>query len=62
MMATEESWHRRHAVMLASQLPDHPQDALIILGLVKRIVEDFLAEPEPAQAPNNVLALVRDGL
>ena len=61
-MAKEASWHRRQAVMLASQLPEHPQDAVIILELVKRIVTDFLAEPEPAQVPNNVLALVRDGL
>jgi hypothetical protein len=43
----EESWHRRHAVQIASALPDDPGDALIVLRLATQIVTDFLAEPEP---------------
>jgi hypothetical protein len=61
-MAKEESWHRRQAIVLASQLPENIEDARIVLRLVMQIADDFLAEPEPAQAPNNVLALVRDSL
>jgi hypothetical protein len=29
------SWHRRHAIMLASQLPDNSEDGLIILQLAR---------------------------
>ena len=46
----EESWHRRHAVMLASQLPDNPEDGLIILRLATRLVVEFLAKEEEAPA------------
>jgi hypothetical protein len=54
-MAKEESWHRRHAVMLASQLPDGIDDSLIILRLATQLVTDFLAEPEPVQRPAPVV-------
>jgi hypothetical protein len=55
-----ENWHRRHAVMLAGQLPDNPEDGLIILRLATRLVVDFLAEDdEPAQKP--ALTVVRIG-
>ena len=30
-----DSWHRRHAIMLASQLPDNSEDGLIILQLAR---------------------------
>ncbi|WP_166299019.1 MULTISPECIES: hypothetical protein [unclassified Bradyrhizobium] len=41
-----ESWHRRHAVQLAAQLPDKAEDSLIILRLATELVTDFLAVDE----------------
>jgi hypothetical protein len=35
-------WHRRHAITLASQLPDNPADALLVLQAAKELVETFL--------------------
>jgi hypothetical protein len=58
-MAKEEGWHRRHAVMLASQLPDKAEDARIILQLTMQLLTDFLAEPEEADKPAPVITLVR---
>ena len=60
-MATLEilPWHRRHAIHLASQLPDDTADALIVLRLAIELTEGFLAgsdKPEPAK----VLTIVRD--
>ena len=46
-MAKEEAWHRRHAIHIASELPDQPEDALIVLRLATQLVTGFLAEPEP---------------
>jgi hypothetical protein len=34
----EQPWHRRHAIMLAGQLPEGKEDALLILDAVRRIV------------------------
>ena len=54
-----EPWHRRHAPMLASQLPEKSDDAIIILRLAIELAEGFLADsdkPEPAK----VLTIVRD--
>jgi len=56
----EENWHRRHAIMLAGQLPDDKEDALMVLRLATQLVTDFLAEPEQAEKPAApVIALVR---
>jgi hypothetical protein len=54
-----ETWHRRHALTLASQLPDGRDDALAALDCVRELVATFLQSdtPEPAKAP--VVALVR---
>jgi hypothetical protein len=54
-----EHWHRRHAVMLASQLPEGPDDALAVMDCVREIVLTFLQvdAPEPAKAP--VVSLIR---
>jgi len=52
-------WHRRQAMMLASQLPEKSDDAIIILRLAIELAEGFLADsdkPEPAK----VLTIVRD--
>ncbi|KRR22279.1 hypothetical protein CQ13_29770 [Bradyrhizobium retamae] len=38
-----ETWHRRHAVILASQLPDNIEDARLVLDAVREVVEGFLA-------------------
>jgi hypothetical protein len=54
-----ETWHRRHAITLASQLPDGSDDALAILDCLRVIVLTFLHvdTPEPAKAP--VVTLIR---
>ena len=54
-----ETWHRRHALMLASQLPDGRDDALPVLDCVRELVATFLQSdtPEPAKAP--VVTLIR---
>jgi Uma2 family endonuclease len=35
-------WHRRHAIILAGQLPDNTADALLVLEATKELVETFL--------------------
>lgn len=42
-----EGWHRRQAVQLAAQLPEKPEDALIVLDLCRELVEGFLAPQRP---------------
>jgi hypothetical protein len=48
-----ETWHRRHALTLASQLPDDRDDALAVLDCVRELVATFLQSdtPDPAKAP-----------
>ncbi len=55
-----EHWHRRQALMIASQLPDGPADALAVLECVRELVVTFLQSdaPEPARAA--IITLVRD--
>jgi hypothetical protein len=53
-----EHWHRRHALMLASQLPDGQDDALAVLECVRELLTAFLVDaPEPAKA--KIVTLVR---
>jgi hypothetical protein len=57
----EVDWRRRHALQLASQLPDGPADALVILDLVRELVVSFL-QPGVVQEPvkaSPVVTLVR---
>ena len=54
----ENSSHRRHAIQLASQLPDGTEDAMIILRLMTQLVTDFLDAPEPAQKTAPVVVLI----
>jgi hypothetical protein len=44
-----EHWHRRHAMSLASQLPDGLDDALAMPDCVREVVITFLQSnpPEP---------------
>jgi len=50
----EQPWHKKHAMILAGQLPDNQEDALIVLRLTAQLVTDFLVDPEPAQKPTIV--------
>jgi hypothetical protein len=54
--AKEEAWHRRHAILVAAQLPEGIDDALIVLRLATQLVTGFLAELEK---PVSALALVK---
>jgi hypothetical protein len=60
-MMKVETWHRRQALMLASQLPEGRDDALAVLDCVRELVATFLQSdtPEPA-AKAKVLSLIRD--
>jgi hypothetical protein len=57
-MAKEEAWHRRHAVQLASQLPDDPEDAALIIAAVRRLLDGFLTD-EAVQKPLATLTVLR---
>jgi hypothetical protein len=53
------NWHKRYALMLASQLPDNAADARAVLREAQDIVDAWLhVAPEPV--PSNVLTLLRD--
>lgn len=49
-MATE-AWHRRHAIQIAAALPETREDALIVLGLARELVDGFLYSPQRADLP-----------
>jgi hypothetical protein len=55
-----ETWHRRQAFMLASQLPEPKADALAVLECVRELVETFLQSDAPEPAKAQVITLVRD--
>ena len=55
-----ESWHRRHALHLAAQLPDGRDDALAALECVKELVTEFLQADAPEPAKAQIVTLVRD--
>jgi hypothetical protein len=51
------AWHRRQAMMLASQLPENPADAQLVVQAITELLHTFMAgapadEPE---RPSNVL-------
>jgi hypothetical protein len=43
-MNVTQPWHRRHAIHIASELPDDPEDAIMVLKLAMEVVETFLRE------------------
>jgi hypothetical protein len=61
MIMRIESWHRNHAVLMASHLPTNIEDARLILKLVNELVETFLAasEPGPVTERGAVVTLVK---
>lgn len=42
-----DNWHRRHAIQIAAQLPERPEDALLVLELARELIEGFLGGQEP---------------
>jgi len=48
----DNNWQRRMAIQIAAQLPERPEDALLVLELARELVETFLCEgqrPRPAE-------------
>lgn len=43
-------WHRRQAIVLASQLPDNQADARLVLKALQELVENYMgADERPPQ-------------
>lgn len=56
-MTESQGWQRRHAIHIVSELPEDPQDALMVLHLAIEVVEQFLL-PQDRLAAAPVLTLV----
>jgi hypothetical protein len=53
------NWHKRHALNLASQLPENASDANEVIRELQHLVDTWLhAAEEPL--PSKVVTLVRD--
>jgi len=53
-------WHRRHALLIASQLPENQEDARLVIQAITELLDTFMA-PVPGEEParsNNVLPFV----
>lgn len=47
-LSDHESWLRRQAIQIAAQLPENPEDALIVLSLAEGLQRSFLSGIKPA--------------
>jgi hypothetical protein len=56
-MEQPNNWHRRQAMLIASQLPEDTVDAKMIVQAVTELVETFLLEepPKAVERATNVL-------
>lgn len=54
------AWHRRHALLLASQLPENTADAKLVLIAVTELVDTFMANApaDETEKPSNILPFV----
>jgi hypothetical protein len=57
----EENWHRRYAVILASQLPEETEEALAVLRLATKLVTGFLSGPSPMRKPPATVVRIGGG-
>lgn len=46
-----EPWHRRHAINIVSALPETREDAIIVLGLARDLIETFLYGVQRPEIP-----------
>ncbi len=51
------AWHKRHALLLASQLPEDQTDARMVVQALRELLETFMAEApsQVADLASNVL-------
>lgn len=51
------AWHRRQAMLLASQLPDNHADAKLVMQAVTELLDTFMAKApaDEAERASNVL-------
>lgn len=51
-------WHKRHAMVMAGQLPENLADAQLVLIALHDLVDNYLSEDDVAEKPrpSNVLA------
>ena len=50
------NWHKRQAMVLAGQLPENTEDALLVLQAVQELVRTFLDDHHEVPArPSNIL-------
>jgi hypothetical protein len=52
------TWHKRHALILAGQLPENASDANAVIRELQHLVDSWLHVEQPA--PSKVIALLRD--
>lgn len=43
----DQNWRRRHAIQIVAQLPENPDDALVVLELAQQLVRGFLLDGQP---------------
>jgi len=56
-----ENWHKRHAMVLAGQLPENAPDANAVNRELQRLVDNWLYPAEIGMPTSNkVISLVRD--
>ena len=56
----EQAWHRRHAIILAGQLPEGKDDALLVLEAAMRLVTlpGFWDGVDPEQKPTATIVRI----
>lgn len=54
MGMSDGGWRRRHAVQIVAQLPEEVEDALAVLDLAKKLVEDFLKD-QPVRLADSII-------
>lgn len=54
----EQPWHRRQAIVIASQLPESKEDAILVLNSVRRLVTlPGFWDGEPEKKPATVVRI-----
>ena len=58
MRVKSEGFRKRHAIRIAAELPDNPEDALAILAYAQQLVRDFLRDEgsQPVVSASPILA------